>query len=228
MFLRCYICYSFVIHFFEESIYVPSLLYRRSIVGFFVFFFYSVFFVSFAYSIVDIKEHAVQKAIDHFLSIQTIQGIFVQEDTVGNVIKGEFFMTRPSKFYFKYSSPSSGSLVSDGRNVAIYNAKLDAWTVYPLPNTAFGIIFSNKRNEMQQSIQRIETNNAFITLFFREVLTKNMISLTFDRLSYRLLNWEITDSSGTSILVKILKYKENITLKSELFVIPYDKIHNIE
>ncbi|ACT57271.1 outer-membrane lipoprotein carrier protein LolA [Candidatus Liberibacter asiaticus] len=202
-----------------------AFLLYKSVIGVVILFFYSAIFpFNAAYPIT--KDQSVKKAIEHFLSIQTMQGTFLQEDA-GYVMKGEFFMARPSKFYFKYSSPSSVSLISDGSNIAVYNAKLDTWSVYPLRYMAFSVIFSNNQHVIQESIQRVESNNSFITIFFKDDFMGNMISVTFDRLSYRLLNWKIMDSSRRYSIIKILKYKENTVLDPKVFEIPYDKIHNI-
>ncbi len=129
-------------------------------------------------------------------------------------------MARPSKFFFKYSSPSSVSLISDGSNIAVYNAKLDTWRGYPLRYMAFSVIFSNNQHVIQESIQRVEQKNSFITIFFKDDFMGNMISVTFDRLSYRLLNWKIMDSSRRYSIIKILKYKENTVIDTKVFESP--------
>ncbi|MBY7649082.1 MAG: outer membrane lipoprotein carrier protein LolA [Candidatus Liberibacter europaeus] len=205
-----------------------SLFYsRRYVVKFVFFFLYSSVLCSSLCATPDIQNRFIRNTIDHFLSIKTIHGDFIQKDELGNIVRGEFFMARPGQLYFKYSSPSSIHVISDGSNIAIYNPKLDTWSVYPIINTLFGVVFSDKRSELEDSIHSIEINDKFITILFKNNYKKNVISMTFSRASYRLINWNIIDNFGRSTLVEILKYKENIALKSELFVIPYDKIHNI-
>ncbi|WP_259345102.1 outer membrane lipoprotein carrier protein LolA [Candidatus Liberibacter sp.] len=157
--------------------------------------------------------------------MKTIQGNFVQNDADGNILSGEIFVDRPGKFYFNYNPSSPIKIIADGNNLAIHNSKLDTWSVYPLHNTDFDMIFSDKRDKIQNSIQRIDVEDAFITIVFKSQSGGQKISLVFDRSSYRLLSWKVIDDLGRSTIVEILNYKENLSLESKIFVIPYDKIH---
>ncbi|MBL0848746.1 MAG: outer membrane lipoprotein carrier protein LolA [Candidatus Liberibacter ctenarytainae] len=200
---------------------------RKSILIYFVFF-YHVIFCSYAYSFSEIEEKSIQKTLNYFLSIKTIKGEFVQNDINGHKIRGEFYMARPSKFYFKYSDPPYKYIISDGSNIALYNGKLENWSVYSLSSTAFSIIFSEKWDDLYKGIQGIETNDSFVTIVFGKSQTENLVSLTFSKPLYRLVNWKIFDDSGGDTSVEILKYKKNVVIPPQLFVIPYDRIHELE
>lgn len=206
---------------------VPSFYRVIGIIKFVFFFFCSTIFYHPTYALSNIQKKHIQETVDHFLSIRTLQGSFLQKDDQGHVIRGEFFMARSGKLYFRYGYPFYVNLISDGSNIALYNSQLDSWSVYPISKTIFGLIFSNKRDDLQKSINGIEVNNKFITVFFGENSTENSVALTFSRPSYRLDSWKIMDDFGKGTFVKILNYNENIKLNSELFVIPYDEIHNI-
>ncbi|AHA27532.1 LolA family protein [Candidatus Liberibacter americanus] len=207
---------------------MSSSFYRLiGIIKFIFLFFCSTIFYSPTYALSNIQKKNIQETIDHFVSIRTLKASFMQKDDQGNIFRGEFFMSRPGKLYFKYGHPFYLTLISDGSNIALYNSKLDSWSVYPLRNTIFELIFSNKRDKLQNSVNEIELKNEFITVFLGENSNENLISLTFSRPSYRLISWKIIDGFGNNTFVEILNYNKNININPELFVIPYDEIHNI-
>lgn len=84
---------------------------------------------------------AVSEARNHlnsfFGDINTMKGSFVQQvyskkGTVIDTAKGQVFLTRPGKFRWVYVSPEPQQIISDGKNVWVYDEDLDQVTVKPL------------------------------------------------------------------------------------------------
>ena len=84
--------------------------------------------------------HAVSgtEYLNHFMKkVKTVKAVFTQEvvNEQGQITQtsyGEFRLKRPGKFLWKYESPSPQKIVSDGRNMWIYDVELEQVTVKPL------------------------------------------------------------------------------------------------
>ena len=80
-----------------------------------------------------------QKIADHFSSVKTMAGEFVQFGPRGEQTGGKFFLERPGKIRFNYEKPSPMRVISDGRSVVIGNSKLRTWDIYPLSKTPLAL-----------------------------------------------------------------------------------------
>ena len=60
---------------------------------------------------------AAQQIADHFSSVRTMMGEFVQFGPRGEQTGGKFFIERPGKLRFNYEKPSPMRVISDGKNV---------------------------------------------------------------------------------------------------------------
>ena len=72
-----------------------------------------------------------------FSDVHSMQGSFVQQvyskkGAVTDTAKGQLTLARPGKFRWIYSSPDPQQIISDGKNVWIYDKDLDQVTVKPL------------------------------------------------------------------------------------------------
>lgn len=72
-----------------------------------------------------------------FTSVTTMQGSFIQQlyDKNGKVketAKGQLFLQRPGKFRWVYTGADPQQIISDGKNIWIYDQELDQVTVKPL------------------------------------------------------------------------------------------------
>src|SRR6478735_7331778 len=65
-----------------------------------------------------------QAIADHFSSVATMQGEFVQFGPRGEQTGGKFYIKRPGKLRFNYDNPSPIRVIADGKNVAVGNMKL--------------------------------------------------------------------------------------------------------
>ena len=84
--------------------------------------------------------HAVSgtEYLNHFMKkVKTVKAVFTQEvvNEQGQITQtsyGKFRLKRPGKFLWEYESPSPQKIVSDGRNMWIYDVELEQVTVKPL------------------------------------------------------------------------------------------------
>ncbi|MDP3896181.1 MAG: outer-membrane lipoprotein carrier protein LolA, partial [Mesorhizobium sp.] len=87
---------------------------------------------------------AAQKIADHFSSVQTMSGEFVQFGPRGEQTGGKFFIQRPGKIRFNYEAPSAYRVVSDGKSVVISNSKLKTSDLYPLSKTPLKLLLDER------------------------------------------------------------------------------------
>lgn len=72
-----------------------------------------------------------------FGEVNSMQGSFTQQvyskkEVVIDTANGQLFLTRPGKFRWVYINPEPQEIISDGRNVWVYDKDLDQVTVKPL------------------------------------------------------------------------------------------------
>ena len=75
-----------------------------------------------------------------FTSVTTMQGSFIQQlyskqGKVKETTRGQLFIQRPGKFRWVYSQPEPQQIISDGKNIWIYDQELDQVTVKALDKT---------------------------------------------------------------------------------------------
>jgi hypothetical protein len=87
---------------------------------------------------------AAQKIADHFSSVKSMTGEFVQFGPKGEQSGGKFFLERPGKIRFNYDGASNFKVISDGRSVIILNKKLNTSDLYPLSKTPLKLLLDTK------------------------------------------------------------------------------------
>ena len=167
-----------------------------------------------------------QKIADHFASVKTMMGEFVQFGPRGEQTGGKFFIDRPGKIRFNYEPPSPMRVISDGTSVAIGNQKLKTWDVYPLSKTPLNLLLGNKidlSNRMVRDVKE-EPDLTTIVLGDRNVFGDSTITMMFDPKTYDLRQWTITDAQGKDTSVMIFNVKTGVKFESAIFELPLDQI----
>src|SRR5690606_17141081 len=85
-----------------------------------------------------------QRIADHFSSVRTMAGEFVQFGPNGEQTGGKFFLERPGKVRFNYDGKSNFRVISDGRSVVILNMKLRTSDLYPLSKTPLKLLLADR------------------------------------------------------------------------------------
>ncbi|MFN3635269.1 MAG: outer-membrane lipoprotein carrier protein LolA, partial [Rhizobium rhizophilum] len=96
-----------------------------------------------------------QQIADHFSSVRTMMGEFVQFGPRGEQTGGKFFIQRPGKLRFNYEQPSPMRVISDGKNVVIGNTKLKTWDLYPLNKTPLSLLLSERIDLSNQMVRDV-------------------------------------------------------------------------
>ncbi|MBD9374705.1 outer membrane lipoprotein carrier protein LolA [Rhizobium sp. ARZ01] len=168
-----------------------------------------------------------QRIADHFSSVKTMMGEFVQFGPRGEQTGGKFYISRPGKIRFNYEDPSPMRVISDGRTVVIGNRKLKTWDVYPLSKTPLKLLLGNRIDLSARMVRgvREESDLTTIVLGDRNMFGTSTITMMFDPKTYDLRQWTIRDAQGKDTSVMIFNVKTGVQLDAKIFKIPFDEIH---
>ncbi len=171
---------------------------------------------------------AAQKIADHFSSVKTMMGEFVQFGPRGEQTGGKFFIQRPGKLRFNYEKPSPMRVIADGKNVVIGNMKLKTWDLYPLSKTPLSLLLSEKIDLGHQMVRDVkqEADLTTIVLGDKTIFGDSTITLMFDPKTFDLRQWTITDVQAKDTSVMIFNVQNGVQLDPSVFEIPYRDVHS--
>lgn len=172
---------------------------------------------------------AAQKIADHFSSVKTMSGEFVQFGPRGEQTGGKFFIERPGKLRFNFEDPSPIRVIADGKNVVIGNTKLKTWDLYPLSKTPLSLLLAERIDLSDGMVRgvREEPDLTTIVLGNRTVFGDSTITMMFDSKTYELRQWTITDAQNKDTSVMIYNVKNGVAFDNRVFRIPYDEVRKI-
>jgi outer membrane lipoprotein-sorting protein len=167
-----------------------------------------------------------QKIADHFSSVRTMAGEFVQFGPRGEQTGGKFYLERPGKIRFNYETPSPMRVISDGRSVVIGNLKLKTWDIYPLSKTPLALLLGDKIDLKSKMVRDVKQEPDLITIKLgdKSVFADSTITMMFDPKSYDLRQWTITDNQGKDTSVMIFNVTTGLKFDEKVFRVPYDDV----
>jgi len=170
-----------------------------------------------------------QKIADHFSSVSTMSGEFVQFGPRGEQTGGKFYIQRPGKLRFNYEPPSGFRVISDGKSVVIDNSKLNTMDLYPLSKTPLKLLLDDRIDLSGKRVKSVkeEADLTTIQLADRQFFGNSTITMMFDPKSYELRQWTITDAQGKDTTVMIFNVKEGVKLDKDLFAIDYQRNYKL-
>lgn len=170
---------------------------------------------------------SAQKIADHFSSVRTMSGDFVQFGPSGEQTGGKFYIERPGKIRFNYEDPSGFWVVSDGQSVVIHNDKMRTADLYPLSKTPLKLLLNDRIDLSGEKVQSVEEGSDLTTvkLADRSVFGDSTIAMMFDPETYALRQWTITDAKGQDTTVMIYNVDEGANVDAGMFKIDYDKVN---
>jgi outer membrane lipoprotein-sorting protein len=168
---------------------------------------------------------AAQRIADHFSSVQSMHGSFIQFDPNGRQTEGTFYIERPGKVRFDYASTPL-RVIADGSNVAINNRKLNTWDLYPLSKTPLKLLLDRRIDLSAANIQSVKEEPDLTTIVMGDssVFGTSRITMMFDPNTYELKQWTIRDQQGKDTSVMIYDVKQGGNIQESAFQIPYTAI----
>jgi outer membrane lipoprotein-sorting protein len=164
-----------------------------------------------------------QKIADHFSSVKSMAGEFVQFGPKGEQTGGKFFLERPGKIRFNYDGTSNFRVISDGRSVVILNKRLKTSDLYPLSKTPLKLLLDEKIDLSGGRVKSVKEENDLTTIQLadKSVFGSSKITMMFDPKSYELRQWTITDAQGKDTTVMIFNVREGVNFAPDTFAIDY-------
>ena len=166
-----------------------------------------------------------QKIADHFSSVRTMTGEFVQFGPRGEQTGGKFYIERPGKIRFNYEAPSGYQVISDGRSVVIDNKKLNTMDLYPLSKTPLKLLLNERIDLSGNKVRSVKEEDDLVTIQLadKSLFGNSTITMMFDPKSYELRQWTIRDAQGKDTTVMIFNVQQGVRLSGDLFEIDYKR-----
>ena len=166
---------------------------------------------------------AAQKIADHFSSVKSMTGEFVQFGPKGEQTGGKFFLERPGKIRFNYDGSSDFQVISDGQSVVILNKKMRTSDLYPLSKTPLKLLLDDRIDLSGDRVKSVKEEDDLTTIQLadKSVFGNSKITMMFDPKTYELRQWTITDAQGKDTTVMIFNVKEGVNFSADTFAIDY-------
>ncbi len=166
-----------------------------------------------------------QAIADHFSSIKSMKGGFLQIGPRGDQMSGAFFILRPGKMRFNYDPPSRMRVICDGNNVQVINDQTQTRNMYQLSKTPLSLLLANKIDLSADMVRNVDSQPDLtkITLGNRTVFGDSTITMIFDSKSYDLRQWTVIDPQGKTTDVIINNVKTNVAFDDSVFRIDYTR-----
>lgn len=171
---------------------------------------------------------AAQRIADHFSSVRTMAGEFVQFGPKGEQTGGKFFIERPGKIRFNYEAPAAFRVISDGKSVVLNNQKLKTWDLYPLSKTPLKLLLDERIDLRGGKVVDVKQDSDLTTIQLadKSVFGNARLTMMFDPKTYELRQWTITDAQGKDTTVMIFNVQQGVKIPAEYFKIDYAKVAN--
>jgi len=169
---------------------------------------------------------SAQRIADHFSSVKTMMGEFVQFGPRGEQTGGKFFIERLGKLRFNFEDPSPLRVIADGRNVVVGNVKLKTWDIYPLSKTPLSLLLSERIDLTSATVRSVreETDLTTIVLGNKSIFGDSTITMMFDTKTFDLRQWTITDAQNKDTSVMVYNVRNGVAMDERVFTIPYDQV----
>lgn len=176
----------------------------------------------------DADKALVQKATDYIQNLKTAQARFTQTDPKGSVTTGTFSLQRPGKARFAYDAPAALTVVSDGYNVNVYDARLKTFDQYPLGQTPLVLLLARQvRLDRGVAVVAVEHTKDGFTITARDARkeAEGRISMSFSDSPLMLRGWSVVDAQGLKTTVALEPLKAGLALSGDLFVLRDPRPH---
>lgn len=172
-------------------------------------------------------DEALSEINRYFNGIQTMRGEFVQIGPNGQRTDGQFALKRPGRVRFHYNPPAQLDIIADGTSVAVRNRKRASQDIWPLKRTPLRFLLSNDIDLTKDAkVSRLEIRPDVVEITIEENTTfgDGTLTLTFDRGTNELKQWEVVDSQGQRTQVSIYNVALDKPVNADLFKIDYTVI----
>lgn len=170
------------------------------------------------------QQEALWNITAYFNRFKTMEGDFIQFGPRGEQSEGVFFISRPGKIRFQYKPPVKLDVISDGKNVSILNTRTMTQDFYPLGKTPLRYLLADNIDLLENGLVdevREESDLIAVVIVEKSKLVSGKLTLVFDRSSYDLKQWIVTDAQGLNTSVAVYNVTTGKRSNPDLFKINY-------
>ncbi len=176
------------------------------------------------------EDRALLSDVSRKLSgVSTMNGEFVQFDPNGEQRQGKFFIARPGRVRFQYDPPATVSVVADGKSVLVFDKKLQTYDIWPLSQTPLRLLLDSRLDlATSDKVTRVAVAPDLVEVELHDEtrFSSGTLNLIFDRNTYELRQWTVTDQQGLQTMVALYNVEVGNQLASNLFEIDYQAATN--
>lgn len=167
-----------------------------------------------------------QQIANHFASVRSMRGEFVQFGPRGQQIGGTFAIERPGKVRFDYEDSARFEVIADGKNLAMNNEKLGTYEIVPLSQTPLKLLLDDRIDLSGGRLKSVKQDPDLTTIVMgdRSVFGNATITMMFDPNSYDLRQWTVTDAQGKDTTVMLFNVSEGVDVADSQFTIEYNRM----
>src|SRR5262249_29119858 len=158
----------------------------------------------------------------YFNSFHTMEGKFVQVGPSGEQSQGTFNLSRPGNIRFHYDPPSKLDVIADGRSVAVRDGSTATQDIYPLSKTPLRYLLAEQvdltSDRLVDSV-REDPDLISVLIIEKTAFVNGKLVLIFDRKTYQLKQWIVTDAQGLNTSVAIYNVATDKVQDPKQFVI---------
>lgn len=158
------------------------------------------------------------------LRVETMNGEFVQFNPDGQQLQGRFFIARPGRVRFQYDPPATVRVIADGRSVLVFDQALQTYDIWPLSQTPLRLLLDSELDlATSEKVTAIGVADDLVEIVLEDEtrFSAGTLNLIFDRESYELRQWTVTDKQGLQTMVALYNLEIGNALDEDLFEIDY-------
>jgi len=164
---------------------------------------------------------ALNQAQSYLQGLTSAQGTFVETGAGGQRREGRFYLQRPGRMRFEYTTPAGLLVVADGSNVKRWDPRLEVFRQVPLSQTPLSTFLAREvRLDQGVTIERVTRmqSGAFaITARDARRPRDGQVILAFAGNPLRLQEWTITDAQGARTRTQLTTLQPTPGLAASLF-----------
>jgi outer membrane lipoprotein-sorting protein len=175
-----------------------------------------------AQSTLSADDQAVLREAQTYLTNLTgAQGTFVETGPNNQRREGRFWLSRPGKMRFEYTTPAGLLVVADGNNVNRYDPRLNSFRQVPLAQTPLSTFLArNVRLDQGVRIDRVtRMASGAYAITARDARRPNEGSVILSFAGGRLQEWTIADAQGSRTRVQLTTLQPASGLANSLFTL---------
>lgn len=163
--------------------------------------------------------------------LTNLEGRFVQTDHRNEETRGRFYVRRPGKLRFDYSSPSMLRIVSDGNYLSVEDHDLKTVDKFPLNSTPIQLLLGEDVNLTRDAVildMRQDDTAVAVVIRDKSGNSPGHLQLYFKRPELQLYEWVITDAQGLDTRIQLADLVAGDEKSEEFFQSSAIELDNLE